>query len=114
MFFNALFVFSHQGGDATSVEVGSEGFKLNDLGPVVVNADGTMARITNWHAHNTHARRHANAHAHARLNTHARTHTHTLTHTHRHTHRDTHTQTRHTHTQTRHTHTHTHTHKYLN
>ncbi|KAK6539689.1 hypothetical protein TWF694_009893 [Orbilia ellipsospora] len=32
----------------TKVEVGSEALKLDHLGPLVINSDGTMSRIHNW------------------------------------------------------------------
>ncbi|OTB16203.1 hypothetical protein K445DRAFT_317184 [Daldinia sp. EC12] len=35
-------------GDATQLPVGGEGVKLDHLGPLVVNEDGTMSRIANW------------------------------------------------------------------
>ncbi|KAI2624581.1 hypothetical protein GGS26DRAFT_203955 [Hypomontagnella submonticulosa] len=35
-------------GDATQLPVGGEGVKLDHLGPLVVNEDGTMSRISNW------------------------------------------------------------------
>ncbi|KAK9763538.1 hypothetical protein K7432_009683 [Basidiobolus ranarum] len=34
--------------DSTQVEVGGTSFKLDALGPVVVNEDGTISRIDNW------------------------------------------------------------------
>ncbi|KAI0130719.1 hypothetical protein F4814DRAFT_403400 [Daldinia grandis] len=34
--------------DATQLPVGGEGVKLDHLGPLVVNEDGTMSRISNW------------------------------------------------------------------
>ncbi|KAI2775891.1 hypothetical protein F4815DRAFT_374595 [Daldinia loculata] len=34
--------------DATQLPVGGEGVKLDRLGPLVVNEDGTMSRIANW------------------------------------------------------------------
>ncbi|KAI1800694.1 hypothetical protein F4811DRAFT_556554 [Daldinia bambusicola] len=37
-----------QTGDATQLPVGGEGVKLDHLGPLVVNEDGTMSRIANW------------------------------------------------------------------
>lgn len=33
---------------ATQVPVGGEGIKLDHLGPLVVNKDGTLSRISNW------------------------------------------------------------------
>lgn len=36
-------------GRATQIEVGGESVKLEELGPIIVNEDGTMRRITNWH-----------------------------------------------------------------
>ncbi|RUS28240.1 hypothetical protein BC938DRAFT_482117 [Jimgerdemannia flammicorona] len=33
----------------TQVSVGGDSVKLMDMGPVVVNADGTISRIDNWH-----------------------------------------------------------------
>ncbi|KAI1457923.1 hypothetical protein F4805DRAFT_160452 [Annulohypoxylon moriforme] len=35
-------------GDTTQLLVGGEGVKLDHLGPLVVNEDGTMSRIANW------------------------------------------------------------------
>ncbi|KAI0385523.1 hypothetical protein F5Y04DRAFT_187187 [Hypomontagnella monticulosa] len=35
-------------GDTTQLPVGGEGVKLDHLGPLVVNEDGTMSRIANW------------------------------------------------------------------
>ena len=36
-------------GSLPSLEVNSEtGYKLEDLGPLIINADGTMSRINNW------------------------------------------------------------------
>jgi hypothetical protein len=32
-----------------TINVGGPALKLDILGPVVVNADGTLERITNWH-----------------------------------------------------------------
>ncbi|EPS40468.1 hypothetical protein H072_5687 [Dactylellina haptotyla CBS 200.50] len=32
----------------TKIEVGSEALKLDHLGPLVVNSDGTLSRIHNW------------------------------------------------------------------
>ncbi|KAI1769123.1 hypothetical protein GGR53DRAFT_227309 [Hypoxylon sp. FL1150] len=37
-----------QAGDATQIPVGGDGVKLDHLGPLVVNEDGTMSRIANW------------------------------------------------------------------
>ncbi|KAI1471705.1 uncharacterized protein F4812DRAFT_415176 [Daldinia caldariorum] len=37
-----------QTGDATQVSVGGEAVKLDHLGPLVINEDGTMSRISNW------------------------------------------------------------------
>ncbi|KAF2995085.1 hypothetical protein E8E13_003106 [Curvularia kusanoi] len=34
--------------DATTLNVGGEGVKLDHLGPLVVNKDGTLSRIANW------------------------------------------------------------------
>ncbi|OTA98806.1 hypothetical protein M426DRAFT_325707 [Hypoxylon sp. CI-4A] len=34
--------------DTTQLPVGGEGVKLDHLGPLVVNEDGTMSRIANW------------------------------------------------------------------
>ncbi|OTA53312.1 hypothetical protein K449DRAFT_440157 [Hypoxylon sp. EC38] len=34
--------------DTTELPVGGEGVKLDKLGPLVVNEDGTMSRIANW------------------------------------------------------------------
>lgn len=31
-----------------SLDVGGEGVRLDHMGPLVVNADGTMSRISNW------------------------------------------------------------------
>ncbi|KAL7624545.1 hypothetical protein AAE478_006112 [Parahypoxylon ruwenzoriense] len=36
------------GGDTTQLTVGGDGVKLDHLGPLVVNEDGTMSRIANW------------------------------------------------------------------
>jgi len=38
------------GGPALDISSGSATVKLDDLGPVVLNEDGTMSRIANWHA----------------------------------------------------------------
>lgn len=35
-------------GDTTQLSVGGEGVKLDHMGPLVVNQDGTMSRIANW------------------------------------------------------------------
>jgi hypothetical protein len=35
-------------GDTISLNVDGEGVKLDHLGPLVVNQDGTMSRIANW------------------------------------------------------------------
>ena len=35
-------------GDATRLEVGGGGVSMDHLGPVVVNTDGSLSRITNW------------------------------------------------------------------
>ncbi|KAI0880110.1 uncharacterized protein GGS22DRAFT_99903 [Annulohypoxylon maeteangense] len=35
-------------GDTTQLLVGGEGVKLDHLGPLIVNEDGTMSRISNW------------------------------------------------------------------
>ncbi|KAH8677558.1 hypothetical protein BX600DRAFT_430903 [Xylariales sp. PMI_506] len=35
-------------GGAINLSVGGEGVKLDHLGPLVVNQDGTMSRISNW------------------------------------------------------------------
>ncbi|KAI1388587.1 uncharacterized protein F4822DRAFT_403260 [Hypoxylon trugodes] len=37
-----------QAGGATQLPVGGEGVRLDHLGPLVVNEDGTMSRISNW------------------------------------------------------------------
>ncbi|KAI1780761.1 hypothetical protein F4818DRAFT_15859 [Hypoxylon cercidicola] len=37
-----------QAGDTTQLPVGGDGVKLDHLGPLVVNEDGTMSRIANW------------------------------------------------------------------
>ncbi|KAI0901369.1 hypothetical protein F4806DRAFT_452015 [Annulohypoxylon nitens] len=34
--------------DTTQLLVGGEGVKLDHLGPLIVNEDGTMSRIANW------------------------------------------------------------------
>ncbi|OSS47562.1 hypothetical protein B5807_07522 [Epicoccum nigrum] len=34
--------------DATQLNVNGEGVKLDHLGPMVVNKDGTLSRIANW------------------------------------------------------------------
>ena len=34
--------------DATQLNVNGEGVKLDHLGPLVVNKDGTLSRIANW------------------------------------------------------------------
>ncbi|KAJ6482950.1 hypothetical protein C8R47DRAFT_578920 [Mycena vitilis] len=34
--------------DAPQLEVGGSAVKLDDLGPLVVNSDGTLSRIANW------------------------------------------------------------------
>lgn len=34
----------------TNLSVGGEGVKLDHLGPLVVNQDGTLSRISNWDA----------------------------------------------------------------
>ena len=43
-----------QGGDedgvATTIEVDGECVKLDKLGPMIVNTDGTLSRIANWSA----------------------------------------------------------------
>lgn len=36
------------GSDATQLTVDGEGIKLDHLGPMVVNVDGTLSRIGNW------------------------------------------------------------------
>ncbi|CEO95813.1 hypothetical protein PBRA_004526, partial [Plasmodiophora brassicae] len=36
------------GGEFPVIELGGEAVKLDSLGPIVVNPDGTMRRITNW------------------------------------------------------------------
>ncbi|KAI1813048.1 hypothetical protein GGS20DRAFT_555230 [Poronia punctata] len=35
-------------GDTQTIEVGGAALKLDHLGPLVVNEDGTMSRISNW------------------------------------------------------------------
>lgn len=35
-------------GDTITLDVGGEGVKLDHMGPLVVNVDGTMSRISNW------------------------------------------------------------------
>ncbi|KAI0181726.1 hypothetical protein GGR52DRAFT_525961 [Hypoxylon sp. FL1284] len=35
-------------GETTQLPVGGDGVKLDHLGPLVVNEDGTMSRIANW------------------------------------------------------------------
>lgn len=37
-----------QNGDTINLSVGGEGVKLDHIGPLVVNVDGTMSRISNW------------------------------------------------------------------
>ncbi|KAI6084208.1 hypothetical protein F4821DRAFT_243202 [Hypoxylon rubiginosum] len=37
-----------QADDTTQIPVGGDGVKLDHLGPLVVNEDGTMSRIANW------------------------------------------------------------------
>ncbi|XXG97433.1 hypothetical protein Hte_003734 [Hypoxylon texense] len=37
-----------EAGDTTQLPVGGDGVKLDHLGPLVVNEDGTMSRIANW------------------------------------------------------------------
>ncbi|KAI4866542.1 hypothetical protein F4820DRAFT_245584 [Hypoxylon rubiginosum] len=37
-----------QTGDTTQIPVGGDGVKLDHLGPLVVNENGTMSRIANW------------------------------------------------------------------
>ncbi|KAI0162405.1 hypothetical protein BJ166DRAFT_267184 [Pestalotiopsis sp. NC0098] len=39
-----------EGGDGKtiSLDVGGEGVRLDHMGPLVVNTDGTMSRISNW------------------------------------------------------------------
>ncbi|KAK1245233.1 hypothetical protein MKX08_004862 [Trichoderma sp. CBMAI-0020] len=41
---------SHSGEDVTTLDVSGSGttVKLDALGPLVVNVDGTMSRISNW------------------------------------------------------------------
>ncbi|KAJ4363184.1 hypothetical protein N0V83_010304 [Neocucurbitaria cava] len=34
--------------ETTKVDINGEGVKLDHLGPLVVNKDGTLSRITNW------------------------------------------------------------------
>ncbi|KAF9542636.1 hypothetical protein EC957_001770 [Mortierella hygrophila] len=41
--------FSSMTSGAPSLEVNGQDIKLDLLGPVVVNEDGTMSRIDNWH-----------------------------------------------------------------
>ncbi|KAF9152786.1 hypothetical protein BG015_004687 [Linnemannia schmuckeri] len=41
--------FSSMSSDAPALEVNGQDIKLDLLGPVVVNEDGTMSRIDNWH-----------------------------------------------------------------
>eukprot|EP00049_Salpingoeca_infusionum_P010554 m.182669 g.182669 ORF g.182669 m.182669 type:complete len:90 (+) comp14673_c1_seq1:142-411(+) len=36
-------------GGTTTVEVDGEPVKMDALGPVVINTDGTISRIENWH-----------------------------------------------------------------
>ncbi|KAF3043701.1 hypothetical protein E8E12_007544 [Didymella heteroderae] len=36
------------GSDATQLNVNGEGVKLDHLGPLVVNKDGSLSRIANW------------------------------------------------------------------
>ncbi|KAF8626648.1 hypothetical protein AX15_004741 [Amanita polypyramis BW_CC] len=35
-------------GGATKVDVDRKSVKLDDLGPMVVNSDGTLSRVANW------------------------------------------------------------------
>ncbi|KAK6212653.1 hypothetical protein LQW54_005074 [Pestalotiopsis sp. IQ-011] len=35
-------------GKTISLDVGGEGVRLDHMGPLVVNTDGTMSRISNW------------------------------------------------------------------
>ncbi|ETS79411.1 hypothetical protein PFICI_09264 [Pestalotiopsis fici W106-1] len=35
-------------GDTINLNVGGEGVRLDHMGPLVVNQDGTMSRISNW------------------------------------------------------------------
>ncbi|KAF2005771.1 hypothetical protein P154DRAFT_518486 [Amniculicola lignicola CBS 123094] len=37
-----------EGSTSTKLNVGGEGVKLDHLGPMVVNRDGTLSRIGNW------------------------------------------------------------------
>ncbi|KAJ6542753.1 hypothetical protein B0H19DRAFT_1171774 [Mycena capillaripes] len=36
-------------GDVPQLHPGGAAVKLDDLGPLVVNSDGTLSRIANWH-----------------------------------------------------------------
>jgi hypothetical protein len=40
---------SDKANDLRTITVGGPALKLDILGPVVVNTDGTLERITNWH-----------------------------------------------------------------
>jgi len=35
-------------GESRQIELGGEALKMDDLGPIIVNADGTTRRISNW------------------------------------------------------------------
>lgn len=35
--------------DAAKLEVNGAAVKIPELGPIVINADGTMSRLNNWH-----------------------------------------------------------------
>ena len=35
-------------GESRQIELGGEALKMDDLGPIIINADGTTRRISNW------------------------------------------------------------------
>ena len=37
-----------EGGEVTTITVGGQAIKMDALGPIVVNSDGSLSRITNW------------------------------------------------------------------
>lgn len=39
---------STEGSSSTEINVGGEAVKLDAMGPVVVNVDGSLSRISNW------------------------------------------------------------------
>lgn len=47
---------SNPNDDARDIELNGPSVRLEALGPMVVNEDGTMSRITNWHAMNEYER----------------------------------------------------------